>query len=114
MDVKLSSYHVVTPSFIDEVDQQSKRVVFSTRTAEVRVINAAAWHLLESNSADRLPPDILSDFVNIELLVPSTDNELSTILRRASAATIDSDVLPLVIQPTASCQLGCSYCGQEH
>lgn len=114
MTMKLSRYHVVTQPCVDEIDEQVKRVIFATRTAEVRIINEAAWHILESEKFDSLPKAILSDLIDIELLVPASEDELTTILSRNKGAAEDSDCLYMVIQPTAHCQLGCGYCGQEH
>src|SRR6266705_3562108 len=114
MNMKLSEYHVVTPSFLDERDKRVKRVIFATRTARLRIIDDAVWQILESGTFDLLPKDILFDFVGMELLVPPHENELKTILDRNHAAINDDDLLYLVIQPTAHCQLGCDYCGQLH
>ncbi len=112
--MKLSAYHVVTAPFFDEIEGRIQRVVLATRTASVRIIDDASWQELETENFDRLPPDILFDLVDIELIVPVDENELQTILARNDAATLDDDDLYLVVQPTASCQLGCHYCGQQH
>ncbi len=112
--MKLSPYHVVTAPFFDEIEGRIKRVVLATRTASVRIIDDASWKELETDNFDHLPQDILFDLVDIELIVPVDENELQTILARNDAAAIDDDDLYLVVQPTASCQLGCHYCGQQH
>lgn len=114
MDMKLSQYHVVTQPFVDEINNHVKRVIFATRTAEVRVINEASWQILESGTFDLLPQEILFDFVDMELIVPMDEDELATMLGRNDAAAIDDDSLYVVIQPTAHCPLGCGYCGQLH
>ncbi len=112
--MKISHYHVVTPPFFDEIEQCFKRVLYATRTSEVRVIDEDSWNNLEDGRFDLLPKEILFELVDIELIVPADEDELKTILHRNDAAAIDDDSLYLVIQPTASCQLGCHYCGQEH
>lgn len=114
MNLKISKYHVVTPCFFDEVDQWSKRIVFATRTAQLRVISNTSWKIIESGVFNQLPEELLSDLIDIELLVPSNEDELEEILRRNNTAIGNDDTLYLVIQPTAHCQLGCGYCGQEH
>jgi uncharacterized protein len=114
MDIQLSRYHVVTQPFFDEVAAQFKQVLFATRTANVRVIDDSSWDLLESGAYDQLPKEMLLDLVDMELLVPADEDELTTILDRNDAATRDDDTLFFSIQPTAMCQLGCHYCGQEH
>jgi len=114
MDKKLSRFHVVTPRFVDEIDQQAKRVVFATRSAEMFLVDDTAWQTIESGALDTLPLSLLSSLTNAELLVPGDEDELATVLARNNAAARDDDILSLVIQPTAFCQLGCGYCGQEH
>lgn len=78
------------------------------------MIDALAWELVETRKLDQLPKDILTELVDIELLVPDDQDELEIILRRNKAAIADDDNLYLVVQPTAWCQLGCGYCGQQH
>ncbi|GAB1544185.1 radical SAM/SPASM domain-containing protein [Scytonema sp. NUACC21] len=114
MNIKLSHYHVVTQPFFDEIEERVKRVVFATRTANVRIIDDYSWSLIESEKFDQVSQDILFDLVDIELIVPSHEDELKTILARNDAARFDDDELYLVVQPTAFCQLGCHYCGQQH
>lgn len=109
--LRLSNYHVATPPFLDIAKNQVRRVVFATRTAEARVIPEEVWTALTDGAIDVLPLDTLQDFVDIELFVPSSEDELSTILKRNNAAAADDTVLYTVIQPTAACQLGCGYCG---
>jgi uncharacterized protein len=114
MNIKFSNYYVLTPPFFDELEGCSKRLIYATRTSSIRVINEATWELLKQGMFSQLPKEILSDLVNIELIVPAEEDELTTILNQNDAAAIDSGNLYMVVQPTASCQLGCSYCGQEH
>lgn len=112
--MKLSRYHVVTQPFFDEIEGYFKRVVYATRTASVRIIDDTSWKILEDGIFDNLSKEILLDLIDIELLVPTDEDELKSILNRNDTATVEDDSLYLVIQPTASCQLGCHYCGQQH
>jgi len=112
--MKLSRYHAVSPSFLDERTGVFRRVVFPTRTAEARIVDEVVWLVLEAGEFDQLPREILLELAGLELLVPDDEDELTTLLQRNDAAAMDDDNLYLVIQPTAWCQLGCGYCGQEH
>jgi uncharacterized protein len=114
MSIKLSQYHVATQPFLDEVEGNIKRILYATRTASVLVIDETSWKTLEAGMFEKLPKEMLFHLVDIELLVPAAENELTTILNRNDTAAIDDDILSLCIQPTAFCQLGCHYCGQEH
>lgn len=110
----LSRYCVVTEPFLDERDQTVKHIVFGTRKAQRRVIDAETWQRIVGGAWDSVPRPILHDLVEAEILVPPEEDELAVVLGRNAAAAEDEDVLYLVIEPTAQCQLGCDYCGQEH
>ena len=110
----LSRYCVITPPFLDEADQVFKRIAFGTRKAQRRIVDVATWDRIEQGAVDALPPDVVEDLVEAEILVPADEDELATILGRNVAAAEDEDVFHLVVAPTAQCQLGCGYCGQEH
>jgi len=114
MSMKLSCYHVITQPFFDQIEERVKRVVFATRTANVRIIDDYTWTILAAGQLDELPQDVLLDLAEIELIVPTGENELQTILSDNHAVATNDDNLYLVVQPTAFCQLGCHYCGQEH
>ncbi len=114
MNIKLSHYCVKTQPFFCEVEERNKRIVYATRTANVRIIDETSWEIIEKGLFAQLPKEFLSDLVDIQLLVPEGEDELTTILNSNDKAAIDDNELYQVIQPTASCQLGCHYCGQEH
>jgi uncharacterized protein len=111
---QLSRYHVTSPRFVDDRDGIARRVVYATRTAGVRVLDDATWLALAEGRGEELDSAVVDDLAEIELLVPSGEDELATVVGRHDAATERHSVLSLVLCPTAACQLGCDYCGQEH
>ncbi|MEU4955616.1 radical SAM/SPASM domain-containing protein [Streptomyces lavendulae] len=113
MALRLSRYHVVSPVTVDEVDGQARRVVFATRSAEVRILDEAAWQMVVA-SPESLPENITGDLAGIRLLVDDHEDELHTVVKENQQAIDSSGCLSLVVTPTAQCQLGCGYCGQEH
>jgi uncharacterized protein len=112
--MRLSRYHVVSPPFVDQDTSRVKRVIYATRTADVCVLNEEAWQLIQSGQFEQLPPEMLFHLVELELIIPAKEDELQVILDRNKAAILDEEVLYLVVQSTAWCQLGCGYCGQRH
>ena len=112
--LKLSRYHVVTPPLRDAETGRPFRVVYSTRTAQRAIVDEDVWRPLALGRLDGLAPTLRDELVELELLVPAGEDELATIVGRNDAAARDSASLRLVVQPTAACQLGCGYCGQEH
>ncbi|MER6360642.1 radical SAM protein [Kitasatospora sp. NPDC001527] len=110
---KLSRYHFASPPVFDELSGRTRRVVFATRSAELRVLDEAAWQLLTAEP-ERLPGDVVEDLTGIHLLVDDGEDELRSVVDENRDAIDALDCLSLVVTPTAQCQLGCGYCGQEH
>ncbi|EAZ88571.1 radical SAM/SPASM domain-containing protein [Crocosphaera chwakensis] len=114
MALKLSHYYRVSRPVFDQIEERTKRAIFVTRTASFRVIDEWSWQRIEQGDFDLLPPEILDELIAIELLVPEQEDELQTIIQQNQSVIDEDDNLYLVVQPTAYCQLGCHYCGQEH
>ncbi len=112
MNLKLSKYHVVTNPFLAK-DNSTKSVIYSTRTARIRLLNDISWQMIISEEYENLPKELLNSLIEMELLVEKNEDELATVISRHRDATKD-DTLSFVVQPTAFCQLGCDYCGQQH
>ncbi len=70
--------------------------------------------MLESGALDVLPERIVRELQEHKFLVPTVENELESILAENDHFAARDGSLYIVIQPTASCQLGCHYCGQKH
>jgi uncharacterized protein len=113
MGLRLSRYHVVSPPTTDETTGQARRVAFATRSAEVRVLDEAAWQMVVG-SPESLPESIAKDLYDIRLLVDDGEDELGSVVQENKQAIDNLRCLSLVVTPTAQCQLGCGYCGQEH
>jgi len=114
MTFRLSQYTVVTDPAVDQVTGQAIRLMFSSRSAQYRVLGEREWQTLAQGGAEALPEAILQDLVANEFLVPDAEDELATVLGRNRAAAEDATVLYQVVQPTAACQKGCGYCSQVH
>jgi uncharacterized protein len=108
---KLSHYLV----FTEEINEKKDRIVFSTRSCKSMLISAGCYLKLKSEDLQELPVELLSKLYNNRILVNKAENELQTIINENKyAIEEDKDLLYEVIQPSANCQLGCYYCGQNH
>jgi uncharacterized protein len=110
----LSRYHVVSEPLQDVQGGSPQVVLFGTRLAEGVQLDLSAYRALVANEFDRLDESLLSALVEAELLVPSGEDELATILARNRAAIADFRTFNVVLQPTAACQFACTYCSQRH
>lgn len=109
----LSKFHVATQSLSD-LGLPGYRIVFASRTAQVRLIDDKSWETIQRGQFSELPPDVVADYLAIELLCPTDEDELASVTKQNANAEANISTLPLVIQPTAMCQFACDYCGQDH
>jgi uncharacterized protein len=112
--MQLSRYLVAGEPFREHADGPLQRAVLATRTGQAVVLPDRLWNALVAGDLDAVPPAVRSELGEIEALVPADEDELAAILHRNDVAAEQDQDLYVVIQPTANCQLGCDYCGQEH
>ncbi len=109
------SRYIVTSDALSLAGQPGQwRVIFSTRSGAVLVLPEATWRIVEAAAIDHLPTSTRGRLVSAGMLVPDSEDELDAVVRENLAAIASYPVLYEVIQPTAWCQLDCTYCGQEH
>ncbi len=108
---KLSYYSI----FTDEISEDNKnRILFSTRSSQAFVVNEKIYQALTNAQFQQIPKKFRQKLMNGQLLVDEAEQELQTIIAENNQQIDTNNVLYQVIQPSAMCQLGCDYCGQEH
>lgn len=110
---KLSFYSVLT-DVIDINANDPKRLLYSTRTGREIVVSDSIVQLLLNEQFEMIPDNILFLFLQMEILVPKTEIEFDELINQNELSLKDSKVLSFTVQPSANCQLGCHYCGQQH
>ncbi|KQW89121.1 hypothetical protein ASC94_21930 [Massilia sp. Root418] len=111
---KLSSYIVLTDLINPEFDSDPSRLLYATRTGKTFLIKDRVYSNLKAGDFTALNTRHLATLIDLEAIVPADEDEFAEILKRNVAATADTKILSATIQPTANCQLGCTYCGQVH
>lgn len=108
----LSRYVVASPPLRD-IGGPVQRVVMATRTGRTVELAATTWDALVDDRLAEVPDVILADLSAAGVLTDSVD-ELAELLEENETVRAQGGLLYQVVQPTAACQLGCDYCGQEH
>jgi uncharacterized protein len=111
--MKLSKY-ILSTDLLDDVNLPNQRIIFSTRTSTSILIEELIYQKVLACSFAEIEPEILSTLISKEFFVPDDQNEFEYVLTANGANKKDGSFLSMTIQPSANCQLGCHYCGQNH
>jgi uncharacterized protein len=111
---KRSRYAVASPRFEEPDSDSPRRVIHSLITDQSIALDASAWEAFERGDPSALDEAQRAALVAGGILVDADFDERAALFRDDERAVAESDRLYLVVQPTAACQLGCGYCGQEH
>jgi len=108
--LKISRYLAVSPA----VGRRAFRMVYSTRSARALLVSDADWSDVQQGHLSQLPAALRQAMTEHKILVPAEEDERSQVIAYNKAAIAADDLLYLAIAPSANCQLGCDYCGQQH
>ncbi|MGH3713915.1 MAG: radical SAM protein [Micromonosporaceae bacterium] len=94
-------------------DASGRRVrpVYHSATTRTFLIDEATAECL---AAGRTPAYGISELASLGLLVPRDRDEAAEVIAAGQAARRTNTTRRFVIMPTAYCNMGCTYCGQEH
>ncbi|MGB3467328.1 MAG: radical SAM protein [Cyclobacteriaceae bacterium] len=105
------SHYTVFSEFLND---EKESILFSTRTSQGFVVSEDIRNSLLNGEVDSLSESTIESLRQMNIVVPESENEREEIIRDNEDTINDTDVLYEVIQPSAYCQLGCDYCGQNH
>lgn len=111
--MKLSKYIYISEAICISVGHP-KFFLFSTRSSLSILLSLEALTKLQNGDFSDLDELQKEKFEKYKILVPNDENEFQTICNENLVAKASNDILSFTIQPTANCQFGCHYCGQEH
>ncbi|MFC4161893.1 radical SAM protein [Chitinimonas lacunae] len=112
--MKLSRYLVASDLLSVARTGFEGRVIFPTRTGRLTTMPETVWQMLQAGQWQALDPTLCQRLQDARVLVAEDEDEFSSVVQENIAAVAGHDVLYQVVQPSAWCQLDCSYCGQEH
>lgn len=108
MKYKLSYYTIFSKV------SSSIYIIYATRTGASLVINDKNYDSILNGRFDEMDRKLLFKLLELCAIVPEDENELKAVVEENQNALEESSQLYYVLQPTANCQLGCAYCGQQH
>lgn len=114
MSERVSRYLVVSDQVYEDEDGERLRIAYATRTATTLAIDTKNAEALQGGRLDELPDQVRAELREAEAIVPQDGDELTTVVDRQRAAAADPSTVRYLLLPTSYCNMGCSYCGQEH
>ena len=111
MRYKLSHYTIIS----GPVDLKGSCILFSCLSGKALLVPEITLDYMSAGRFDEIPGEVIEKLVRISALVPNDKHELESLVAENVASTeTTTETLYEIIQPTATCQLGCYYCGQSH
>ena len=91
-------------------------LLFSGRTGKNMFVSPSTYRNVTKGDFHLLNVEVQESLVKQKILVPENEDELFEVNKENELAMKQdsNDRLYISIQPTASCQLACDYCGQKH
>jgi uncharacterized protein len=111
---KLSMYLVATDLIDARTSPDPSRILYATRTGKSILLKDRVYRHLQAGDFAQISEATLIQLMSLEVIVRSDEDEFNEILRQNVSALDNRHTLGVTIQPTANCQLGCHYCGQQH
>lgn len=110
----LSRYLIASDIVSPDHHPDPSRLLFASRTGKSLLVKERVYRHLQAGEFERIDDATLRQLQSDEVLVPPTDDEFLDMLGKNRLAISETRTLSLTLQPTANCQLGCVYCGQQH
>ena len=110
----ISRYLVISDAVYEADGGVRVQLAYATRTAKLTIVVPKVADALRRRDLTGVPPSLLPGFRAAQIVVPADDDELESMLRRNRSAWRDPSVVQFILLPTSYCNMGCSYCGQEH
>ncbi|PSL46303.1 uncharacterized protein CLV51_103281 [Chitinophaga niastensis] len=111
---KLSDYIVYTNPLDGVAEAKKYRLLYGTRLNAFFIANEAVWDALITDKIHILPVEFIEQLSSKKIIVDREEDETGSIIKENETAIEHHQELYEVIQPTAFCQMGCHYCGQQH
>lgn len=111
---KISRYLVTSDKTYRAQNAMPVRLLFATTTATVAVVDASTARALDRGKLDEIAPAWLAPLRKAGAVVSAEGDERDAVVERNLAAARSRSAVHIALLPTSYCNMGCSYCGQEH
>jgi uncharacterized protein len=111
--MQVSQYIVLSDSVLADGQGRSVRIVLHSSTGQVYVLDDGILReMLDDHTS--LPDAVIRELASAELLVQDGHDEFAVLVEQNIQATTAPHRRTFVLMPSAYCNMGCGYCGQQH
>ncbi|MFY1695227.1 radical SAM protein [Solwaraspora sp. WMMA2101] len=109
-----SRYLVFSPTVYRHPGGRHLRAVFHTGRARTLLLDTDTVRTLTDGDPAGLPADEQQRLATLGVLVPAGTDEAAAVIAAGEQEAATTRTRQFVVMPTAYCNMGCGYCGQEH
>lgn len=113
MELKVSRQLVLSEQRYRGADGQLFRYVLAGRSGQLLRLGLDAAAALEVGAVP-VQAALRAPLIEAEVLVAADDDETGSVAARNQRAAADPGAVSFTILPSAHCNMGCGYCGQQH
>lgn len=111
--MRLSQFVVLSDQVCADTDGVEVRVILHSLSGEVYVLPEDVLRTAR-NDPTALSHDVAEELLASGVLVEDGVDEFTPVVEENIAAARDTTSRRFVLMPTAYCNMGCGYCGQQH
>ena len=88
--------------------------IYATRTARMMMVDEATAGHLNARRISEITASDLEVLTRAKVVVETQEHELTSVVSKFKQSSEDRSHRRFSLMPTSFCNMGCSYCGQEH
>lgn len=111
---QVSDYLVASERTFQAPDGSVVRMIYATRTATAAYLPVDEVEALLAGKLSEIREDVRSALRDAEAIVDDAGAERDVVLERQRRASSERSHRKFTLLPTTYCNMGCSYCGQQH
>lgn len=110
-----SQYLTISDATYEDANGHRQRLMYQSSSATLFALPEASCGLLTAGRYDALTDDDFNSLVDVGAITTlSPRDERSAVIDHQRIASASRSTRRFVVVPTSYCNMGCSYCGQEH
>ncbi|GHJ50626.1 radical SAM/SPASM domain-containing protein [Catellatospora sp. TT07R-123] len=114
IDSVASRYLLIGDTAYRRSDGSTVTPVYATRTAKLLFVDPSVARRLRTGQISEIDSADLSELVDAKAVVPADEDERGAVVSRFKRFSDNRAYRRFTLMPTSNCNMGCSYCGQEH